>query len=309
MIMEKMVTSYRDLPLKLAEGSGLYRNELSGTLTGLIRVRGPITQNDSHIYVTPNQLKKEFLDVLALFKEVYDEMGIVGYWFRLSLPDFSGKKMKFGGNREQWEKASQAIREALEEFGTPYVEAVGEAAFYGPKVDVQIKNVTGKEDSIATSQVDILVPERMGLTYIDESGQEKHPIIIHRAILGSYERFIGFLIEQTAGNFPFWLAPQQIALLPVGTDYQALAHELADVLKEKGLRVEVDDSDETVGKKIRQASLMKVPVKIVLGEKEAATKTEGWNLQLNWRQDLAESAPATLTLKEFIEYALSLNKA
>jgi threonyl-tRNA synthetase len=309
MIMEKMVTSYRDLPLKLAEGSGLYRNELSGTLTGLIRVRGPITQNDSHIYVTPNQLKKEFLDVLALFKEVYDEMGIVGYWFRLSLPDFSGKKMKFGGNREQWEKASQAIREALEEFGTPYVEAVGEAAFYGPKVDVQIKNVTGKEDSIATSQVDILVPERMGLTYIDESGQEKHPIIIHRAILGSYERFIGFLIEQTAGNFPFWLAPQQIALLPVGTDYQALAHELADVLKEKGLRVEVDDSDETVGKKIRQASLMKVPVKIVLGEKEAATKTEGWNLQLNWRQDLAESAPATLTLEEFIEYALSMNKA
>jgi threonyl-tRNA synthetase len=302
MIMEKLVTSYRDLPLKLAEAGGIYRNELSGTLTGLIRVRGPITQNDSHIYCTPDQLKAEFLDVLALFKEVYEEVGITDYWFRLSLPDFENKSVKYGGDRAKWDAASTAIREALVEFGTPFVEAEGEAAFYGPKLDVQIRNVTGKEDSIATSQVDILVPERMNLVYVDEHGQEQHPIIIHRAILGSYERFTAFLIEQTAGNFPVWLAPEQVRVLAVSEQFNDAALELSATLREKGFRVETDISNESVGKKIRNASVMKVPVKLLIGQKELDNRADGeWHLLPNWRADITDVPTDAITLDELVE--------
>lgn len=288
MIYEKMVVSYRDLPLKLAEAGAIYRNELSGTLAGLIRVRGAITQNDSHIYCTPDQLKREFIEVLELFREVYEEMGVSDYWFRLSLPDFDNNAVKYGGNRQKWEDASQAIREALDEFGADYVEAAGEAAFYGPKLDVQMRNVTGKEDTIATSQVDILVPERMGLVYVDEHGKEQHPIIIHRAILGSYERFTAFLIEQTAGNLPFWLAPTQVKLLSVSEQFNMETEMLAARLRQAGLRVETDISNESVGKKIRAASLEKVPAKIVVGQHEVETKEDGWRVRVNWRTDLAE---------------------
>lgn len=291
-IYERLATSYRDLPLKLAEAGGTYRNELSGTLTGLIRVRGAITQNDSHIYITPQQLKKEFLEVLKLFKEVYQELGIKGYFFRLSLPDFDSNSQKYGGMRELWEKAGNTIREALTEFGVPFVEAKGEAAFYGPKVDVQLKNVTGKEDSIATSQVDILVPERMGLKYMDEEGKEQVPIIIHRAILGSYERFTAFLIEQTGGNLPFWLAPVQIRILSLSDQYGQAAQELTDLLKRAGYRTEADLSGESVGKKIRNASLLKVPLKIVVGKQEVEEKQRSgaWLLKLNWRSDYENRA-------------------
>jgi threonyl-tRNA synthetase len=302
MIMEKLVTSYRDLPIRLAEAGEIYRNELSGTLTGLIRVRGPITQNDSHIYCTPNQLKQEFLGVLQLFKEVYEEVGISDYWFRLSLPDFSNKAVKYGGDRQKWDDASQAIREALEEFGVPFVEAEGEAAFYGPKLDVQIKNVTGKEDTIATSQVDILVPERMNLVYVDEHGQEQHPIIIHRAILGSYERFTAFLIEQSAGNFPLWIAPEQVRLLAVSENFNDAAMQLAKRLSAAGLRVEVDTTNESVGKKIRNASLMKVPAKIVVGQKEVDAAGDGeWHVAVNWRQDITDMPTDALTVDELVE--------
>lgn len=301
-IMEKLVESYRDLPLRLAEAGGIYRNELSGTLTGLIRVRGPITQNDSHIYCTPAQLKEEFLGVLALFKEVYEEVGMGDYWFRLSLPDFSAKGDKFGGDQEKWEAASQAIREALVEFGTPFVEAPGEAAFYGPKLDVQTRNVLGKEDTIATSQVDILVPERMNLTYVDEQGQEQNPIVIHRAILGSYERFTAFLIEQTAGNFPFWLAPEQFRVLSVSEAFNDAALELSTLLREAGFRAHADISNESVGKKIRNASLMKIPGKIVIGQKEVDERAGGeWKVAVNWRADLTDVPTDALTLAELSE--------
>jgi threonyl-tRNA synthetase len=300
MIMEKLVTSYRDLPLKLAEAGAIYRKERSGTLTGLIRVRGAITQNDSHIYCTPSQLKAEFLDVLALLRDVYEDLSITDYWFRLSLPDFSGASNKYGGDQKRWDDASDAIREALTEFGVPFVEAEGEAAFYGPKLDVQIKNVTGKEDTIATSQVDILVPERMGLVYVDETGAEQHPIVIHRAILGSYERFTAFLIEQTAGNLPFWLAPEQIRVLAVSEQSNDAARALAAALQAAGIRVEVDLSNESVGKKIRNASLMKVPAKIVVGEQEAATSEQGWQLKVNWRTDFTEQSAEPVTLEELL---------
>lgn len=310
MIYEKLALSYRDLPIKLAEAGGIYRHERSGTLTGLIRVRGAITQNDSHIYVTPAQLKTEFLEVLGLFKEVYDEMGIRDYWFRLSLPDFGSEKGKYGGDQAKWEDASNAIREALQEFGTPFVEAEGEAAFYGPKLDVQVKNVTGKEDTIATSQVDIMVPERMGLKYTDENGNDQVPIVIHRAILGSYERFTAFLIEQTAGNFPFWLAPVQVSVLSVSDQCNSTAEELGKLLREVGVRVEVDTSSESVGKKIRAASMQKVPLKLVVGQQEAESKVAGWILKPNWRADLVERlGEDPRTLQALLKELQSLNRA
>ncbi len=278
MIYEKIVGSYRDLPLKLAEGGRIYRKELSGTLSGLIRVRGPITQNDSHIYVRPDQLKDEFIKVLELFKSVYDTMGVEDYWYRLSLPDF--KKDKYGGEQKVWEDAGDAIRAAMREFGAEFVEVEGEAAFYGPKIDVQTRNVMGKEDTIATSQVDILVPQRMDLTYIDENNEKQHPIIIHRAILGSYERFIGFLLEKTAGWLPFWLAPEQVRILTINDTVLDYVEEIESVLKDivlmkplkyNELRVGRDDRNESLGKKIREATGLKIPVQLIVGphDKEA----------------------------------------
>ena len=275
MIFEKIVVSYRDLPFMLAEAGRIYRKELSGTLSGLIRVRGPITQNDSHIYVRPDQLKDEFIKVLELFKAVYETMGISDYWYRLSLPDFG--KDKFGGDKKAWQDAGEAIRSAMREYGADFVEAEGEAAFYGPKIDVQTRNVMGKEDTIATAQVDILVPYRMDLNYIDEAGNKVKPIIIHRAILGSYERFIGFLIEKTAGWFPFWMAPEQIRILTINNTLDDYVDEIKSVLngvvlmkplKYNELRYFVDSRNESLGKKIREATNDKIPVQLIVGQKD-----------------------------------------
>lgn len=295
MIYEQMVQSYRDLPLKLAEPTGLYRKELSGTLSGLIRVRGPISQNDAHIYVAPDQLKVEFLKVVELFREVYDETGVANYWFRLSLPDFTAK---YAGNKQRWEEAAATIREALVESGSEFVEAEGEAAFYGPKLDVQTKNVLGKEDTTATVQVDILVPERMELKYVDADNKEQTPIVIHRSILGSYERFMAFLIEQTAGALPVWLAPEQVRLATVNESDELVgyAKELEQKLRAAGVRAELDSSNESVGKKIRAAELMKVPYTIVVGEKEL----ESGKLTPRIRKDLAGKG-AEVSVDRFVE--------
>ncbi len=270
MVFEKLVTSYRDLPLRLSEHCGLYRYELSGTLTGLIRMRGPITQNDSHTYVTPDQLEKEFTDLVRLFDEVYLETGVKDYWFRLSLPDFS--KGKYAGDQKRWEWAADEIRKSLDAVGATYVEELDEAAFYGPKLDVQIKNVLGKEDSIATVQIDILVPERMGITYIDAEGQKQYPIVIHKSIMGAFERFMAFLLEQTAGNLPLWLSPEQLRVIQVKDSDEVVqfVQRLRDMSRQKGIRIIVDDSNESVGKKIRAAATMKVPYTLVIGEKEVA---------------------------------------
>lgn len=274
-IYEKMVTSYNDLPLKLAEHAGLYRHELSGTLSGLIRVRGPITQNDAHIYVTKEQLKDEFKAVLELFRETYQVFGIEDYWYRLSLPDF--QKDKYEGEQAVWRESSEIIREALQELGVNFVEAEGEAAFYGPKIDVQTRNVLGKEDSIATSQIDVLVPGRMNLTYVDSDSKNQYPIIIHRAILGSIERFIGFYLERTAGWFPFWLAPEQVRVLTINDSVVGYVEEIEAVLKgvvlekplrHNELRFTRDDRNESLGKKIREATAMKIPVQLIVGPKD-----------------------------------------
>jgi threonyl-tRNA synthetase len=278
-IYEKMVLSYNDLPLRLAEHAGLYRHEKSGTLTGLIRVRGPITQNDAHIYVTKDQLKDEFKAVLELFREVYKEFRIDDYWYRLSLPDFN--KDKYEGDQSVWQESGELIREAMQELGVNFVEAEGEAAFYGPKVDVQTRNVLRKEDTIATSQIDVLVPSRMNLTYTDAESKSQHPIVIHRAILGSLERFIGFYLEKTAGWLPFWLAPEQIRILTINDTVLDYVGEIKTILGEvvlmkplkyNELRYTLDSRNESLGKKIREATNLKIPVQIIVGPKDKESR-------------------------------------
>jgi len=302
MMFEQSVESYRDLPLRLAEAGRIYRKELSGTLSGLIRVRGPITQNDSHIYVRPDQLKDEFIKVLELFRTVYDTMGVTDYWYRLSLPDFA--KDKYGGDKEVWLEAGESIRAAMREFGAEFVEAEGEAAFYGPKIDVQTRNVLGKEDTIATSQIDILVPERMNITYIDENSDKQKPIIIHRAILGSYERFMGFLIEKTGGWLPFWLAPEQIRILTINDtvlDYvEEIETVLSDIvlmkpLKYNELRFTRDDRNESLGKKIREAAGMKIPVQLIVGNQDKEAR------EVSVRTQAGEEKVSLDELKAYLE--------
>ncbi len=266
--------SYRDLPLRLAEFGLVHRLERSGVLTGLIRARC-FTQNDAHIYSAKSDLKQELLGVLALFREVYDEVfNIRDYWFRLSLPDF-GNPEKFGDveNRSVWDEATTAARDALQEFGARYVEGGGEAAFYGPKIDVQIRNVNGKEDTIATVQVDFYSASRFGLAFTNARGEKEEPVIIHRAIMGSFERFFAFLIEQYAGAFPLWLSPTHVTVLPVSEKQNAYAQEIEKELRGGGIRVRVDSSNETLGKKVRQAKSSKVPYFLVVGEQEATSKT------------------------------------
>ena len=260
---------------RLSEHAGLYRYELSGTLTGLIRMRGPITQNDSHMYMTAAQVEKEFNDLLAFFKYIYEICGVKGYWYRLSLPDFT--KGKYAGDPEKWKAASETIRKCLEQSGEPFVAVEDEAAFYGPKLDVQIKNVHGKEDSIATVQIDILVPERMGITYINDKGEKEYPVVIHKSIMGAFERFIGFMIEQTAGWFPFWMAPEQLRILTINDSVGEYVAEIKEILtgivlmkpvKYNELRFTVDDRNESLGKKIRAATAMKIPVQLIVGPKD-----------------------------------------
>jgi len=272
MIFKKIVNSYRDLPLRLAEPGMTYRNELSGVTYGLIRVKGFI-QNDSHIYCTSEQLKSEFLKVMKMFDEVYKVMGIKNYWFRLSLPDFKAKPEKYTGDPKEWAFASKEIEEAMKECGKKVIKEKGEASFYGPKIDVQIKNSLGKEETIATSQVDIVVPKRMNLTYIDSSGKKKHPIIIHRAVLGSYERFVAYLLEQTHGALPLWLAPTQVKILSFTKRNLKSVEKLYKELREKGFRVEIDAKEVPIQGKIREAELQKIPYIIVLGDKEEKSKT------------------------------------
>ncbi|MBL7160454.1 MAG: threonine--tRNA ligase [Candidatus Aenigmarchaeota archaeon] len=272
MIFKKMVKSYRDLPLALCEAGNTYRNELSGVTYGLIRARC-FTINDSHIYVTPEQLKTEFIKVLKMFDEVYKVMRIKGYWFRLSLPNFKKNPDKFIGDPKEWEFASKEIRKAMKDFGVKFVEEIGEAAFYGPKIDVQIKNVMGKEETIATSQVDIVVPKRLGLAYADKDDKKKHVIVIHRAILGSYERFIAYLLEQTKGSLPLWLSPVQVKVLSFTERNNKTAEKLAESLKKEGIRVETDTRDHTVEYKVREAEVTKIPYILVIGDKEEKSNT------------------------------------
>jgi threonyl-tRNA synthetase len=271
MIFRQLVDSYRDLPLRLAEAGMTYRKELSGVTYGLIRVKG-FAQNDAHLYVTQDQLREEFKKVIQLLKEVYAVMGITGYWFRLSLADFTNPE-KFIGDAKEWEFAAKEIQAAMKELGEKYVEGKGEAAFYGPKIDVQIRNSSGKEETIATSQVDIVVPKRLGLVYTDKDDARHHVIIIHRAVLGSYERFIAYLLEQTKGNLPLWLSPVQVKVISFTDRNAKAAAAFADELARRGIRAETDARKHTVEYKIRDAEMERVPYMVVIGDKEEKNHT------------------------------------
>ena len=272
-IFNHHLMSYRDLPLRMAEFGNVFRFERSGTLSGMIRTRG-FTQNDSHIYTTQEQLESEIIGILNLFKEVYDDFNIGGYWFRLSLPDFKNKE-KYGDvkNKQMWEDGATVLKSVLKKLKMDFVEGVGEASFYGPKIDIQIKNIYGKEDTIATIQVDYYSAHKFNLNYIDKDGKEQPVVVVHRAILGSFERFFAFLLETTAGDLPTWLSPVQVKVINVGEDHLDYANEVVQQLKELGARVELADEDASVGKKIRAAEIKRIPYVLVVGDKEVAAKS------------------------------------
>ena len=264
--------SYRDLPLRYAEYGMCYRYEDSGALFGLMRVRS-LLMNDAHIYCTEKQFEEEFLAVINLYLEYYKIFGIEKYEMCLSLhnPDKLGKK--YVNEPELWKKSEDMVRKAMKKAKVPFVEVEDEAAFYGPKIDVEIWSAIGRKFTIATNQIDFAIPDRMGLTYIDEKGNEKTPLCIHRAPLSTHERMIGFLIEHFAGAFPVWLAPVQAAILPVAEAHSKYAEEVRKELFKAGVRVELLPADETLGKRIRNAEKQKIPYMLVVGDKEKKDKS------------------------------------
>ena len=272
MIFKAEPRSYRDLPLRLAEYGTCYRYEQSGELAGLLRVRG-MTMNDAHIYCTEDQFKDEFLAVCNLYLKYFEIFGIEKYEMRLSLHDEEGLGKKYVNEPKLWQKTEELVREALTDGGIHFKEVPGEAAFYGPKIDVQVWSAIGKEFTLATNQVDFAIPGRFGLTYKDSKGKDQVPLCIHRAPLSTHERFIGFLIEHYKGDFPLWLAPTQIAVLPVSEKANAYAEKVFAALKQNGFRAILDEKADKIGSKIRNAELQKINVMLVVGEKEAQSET------------------------------------
>jgi threonyl-tRNA synthetase len=285
--------SYRDLPLRLAEYGTCYRYEKSGELFGLMRVR-MLSMNDAHIYCTEEQFANEFMGVIKLYLKYFKIFGIKKYVMRLSLHSKEGLGKKYIDNPELWKKTEEMVRAVMKKGKVPFVEAADEAAFYGPKIDVQIWSAIGREFTLATNQVDFAVPERFGLTYKDADGKDKTPICIHRAPLGTHERMIGFLLEHYAGAFPTWLAPVQVAVIPVGKRHVKASQKLGKELREEGIRVQVEDANETVGYKIRKAEKQKAPYMLVIGDKEMGGKK--LNVRVRGKQKTV-----AMTVKKFIE--------
>jgi len=264
--------SYRDLPLRLAEYGMVYRYEQSGTLFGLLRVRAA-QQNDAHIYCSEEQFEQEFMAVMDLYRFYFKLFGIEKYVMRFSKHSPKKLGIKYIDNPRLWQKTERMVREAMVNGDVPFVEEADEAAFYGPKIDVQIWSAIGREFSLATNQVDFAQPLRLGLTYTDANGQEQTPLCIHRAPLGSHERFIGFLIEHYAGNFPIWLAPEQVRVIPITDRHNQYAANLASVLQDAEIRAQVDISSSRMQAKIRQAQAMKVPYMLIVGDEEVRNGT------------------------------------
>lgn len=277
MIYANKPHSYRELPIRIAELGTMHRYEASGAVSGLQRVRG-MTLNDSHIFVRPDQIKEEFKRVVNMIIDVYKDFGFEDYSFRLSYRDPEDKE-KYFDDDDMWNKAENMLKEAADELGLSYEEAIGEAAFYGPKLDVQVKTAMGKEETLATAQLDFLLPERFDLTYIGQDGEHHRPVVIHRGVVSTMERFVAFLTEETKGAFPTWLAPKQVQIIPVNVDlHYDYARQLQDELKSQGVRVSIDDRNEKMGYKIREAQMQKIPYQIVVGDKEVE------NNQVNVRQ-------------------------
>lgn len=264
--------SYRDLPYRLSEYGTCYRYEKSGELFGLMRVRS-MQMNDGHIYCTEEQFKNEFIDVCNLYMKYFKIFGIEKYEMRLSLHDPKDLGKKFIDNPTLWKKTEDDVRNALKGAKLKFVESVGDAAFYGPKIDVQVWSSIGREFTLATNQVDFAVPDRFDLNYTDKDGSSKTPLCIHRAPLGTHERFIGFLIEHFGGNFPLWLAPKQVTILPVSDKYNDYAESITKELKSSGVRASLDSRSEKIGSKIRDAEMQKINIMIIVGEKEVENQT------------------------------------
>jgi len=270
MIYASRPRSYRELPLRYAEIAKQYRKEQSGELSGLIRVMA-FSLADAHIICRPDQVEEEFKGVLELIEYVMKTFGIDDYWYRFSKWDPKDKK-KYVNKPKEWKETQAQMKKILDKIKTKYAEAEGEAAFYGPKLDIQLRNVNGKEETAFTVQIDFDLPEKFDLTYIDEKGNKKRPMAIHRSSIGCLERTMAFLIEHYAGAFPVWLSPVQAQIIPISQKFNAYAEKVAKRLKEENIRTELNDSDETLGRKIRHGELQKIPYLLIVGEKEQKAK-------------------------------------
>lgn len=297
MIYKNEPHSYRELPIRIAELGTMHRYEMSGALSGLQRVRG-MTLNDAHIFVRPDQIKDEFIRTVRLIEEVYQDFGLNDYTFRLSYRDPEDTE-KYFDDDAMWNKAQLMLKDAMDELGHDYYEAEGEAAFYGPKLDVQVKTALGKEETLSTVQLDFLLPERFDLTYIGEDGKHHRPVVIHRGVVSTMERFVAFLIEEYKGALPTWLAPVQFQVIPVSPSVHLdYAKKVQERLQLEGLRVELDSRDEKIGYKIREAQMQKIPYMLVVGDQEAE------NGAVNVRK-YGEQDSETMDLEAFVKHAVA----
>ncbi|HEY0756660.1 MAG TPA: threonine--tRNA ligase [Ktedonobacteraceae bacterium] len=292
--------SYRELPVRYAEFATLYRYEKTGTLTGLARVRS-LTQDDAHVFLRPDQIQEEFNRAIDLTLEVFKTYGLMDYWISLSLRD-PKRKEEYAGSDEIWDRAESTLREAVENKGIKYTEMVGEAAFYGPKTDFMVKDALGRDWQCATVQLDFIQPENFDLEYIGEDGHAHRPVIIHRAVTGSTERFMAMLIEHFAGAFPVWLAPVQAMVIPIADRHNEYATKVLQDLKAAGIRAEIDTRGERMNAKVRDAQLLKIPYMLVVGDKEAAAGAVAVRLRTN--ENLGAQP-----LVEFIEHASTIIKS
>nr|MDH3177565.1 threonine--tRNA ligase [Bacillus pumilus] len=297
MIYKNEPHSYRELPIRIAELGTMHRYEMSGALSGLQRVRG-MTLNDAHIFVRPDQIKDEFIRTVRLIEEVYQDFGLNDYTFRLSYRDPEDTE-KYFDDDAMWNKAQSMLKDAMDELGHDYYEAEGEAAFYGPKLDVQVKTALGKEETLSTVQLDFLLPERFDLTYIGEDGKHHRPVVIHRGVVSTMERFVAFLIEEYKGALPTWSAPVQFQVIPVSPSVHLdYAKKVQERLQLEGLRVELDSRDEKIGYKIREAQMQKIPYMLVVGDQEAE------NGAVNVRK-YGEQDSETMDLEAFVKHAVA----
>ena len=293
LVYANKIHSYRELPIRIGEFATDFRYEASGAVKGLERVRC-MCQNDAHLFVRPDQIGEEFKKVVALILDVYHDFGIKNYSFRLSLRDKNDKEKYFDDDK-MWDEAESKLREVLDELNVDYYEAIGEAAFYGPKLDVEVKPAVGPEVTLSTCQLDFLLPRRFELSYIDSNGEKQIPIVLHRAIFGTFDRFTAFILEETKGALPTWLAPVQINILPVNNKYHLdYANEVFNLLKDNKLRVELDARDEKVGYKMRESVMRKIPYTLVLGQKEVDDQ------EISYRKYGSEKT-TTVKKEEFID--------
>lgn len=286
--------SYRDLPIRIGEFATDFRYEASGAVKGLERVRC-MCQNDAHLFVTPEQIGEEFKKVVSLILDVYHDFGIENYSFRLSLRDKEDKEKYFDDDK-MWDEAENKLREVLNELGVEYFEAIGEAAFYGPKLDVEVKPAVGPEVTLSTCQLDFLLPRRFDLSYVASDGSKQVPVVLHRAIFGTFDRFTAFILEETKGSLPTWLAPTQVNIVPVNNEYHLeYAKEILTLLEENGVRVELDDRNEKLGYKMRESQKRKIPFTLILGNNERDNETISYRIH-------GSEETHTLPKKEFVTY-------